>query len=339
METRTRKALDQAQQLVDSKALIHEWAGSWGDMTVLQYLGQGLADRKEQRIRDDNRLDRGGVALDPDLTAEIKALSTYAEDGYNAMLMAEYQRRVPENVRKWAATIPGLATGELFPRIISAIGHPRIATPRHPDPDDPKRKLIADPAYIRGPQELRQYAGAGDPQRKPFRGMSQEELFAMGKIKQVRPLLFTWSTNLVKMSTPAKEGSKHPGEPKSMYAASSKWWEIFVTAKRVYAGHDGKCEPPSGGVMWPLGCAETHRRHQWQCQNKKIPPARPNGCGIGVHPEWGEPGSPWRPGHIDMAAHRRLHQKLLNHLWEVAGEDGLTPYEFQWKQDFQGFRD
>jgi hypothetical protein len=387
---------------------------TWGDMTVLQYLGQGLADRKDQRIRDNNRLDRGGVALDPDLALEIKQLDTYIEDSYNKMLISEYTRRVPENVRQWAASVPGMASGELFPRIIASLGHPRIALPRRPDPDDPQRGLIAEPSYIRGPQELRQYAGAGDPDRKPAKGMTQDDLFAMGKVRQIRPLLFTWSTGLVKMSTPAKEGSKNPGQPKSLNAASSRWWKIFTQAKRRYAGHDGKC---SEGA-WPLECAGTHRKHwgaylrfladvsqpeiydvltregirdavveqSWlneekfwevrcdtltdkeiamaargalisklgainhdgdpdvhitwgrQCQNKKVPPARPNGCGIGAHREWGEIGAPWRPGHIDMAAHRKLHQQFLNELWFVAGEDGLTPYEFEWRQNFRGFK-
>ena len=378
----------------------------WGDMTVLQYLGQGLADQKQQRISMNNRLERGGIALDPDLAAEIKAVAVGSEERYNQMLLAEYERVVPEYVRKWAAAVPGMATGELFPRIIAALGHPRIATPRRPDPDDPARKLISEPSYIRGPQQLRQYAGAGDPNRKPEKGMSQEDLFAMGKIKQVRPLLYTWSSSLVKMATPAKPGSKHPGDPKSVYAMTSRWWRIFTEAKQLYAGHESKC--PEGA--WPLPCAGSHRRHSWLvstagqdiprnvtatsedevrmaaqhlgypvlvtpwhdehinssaliqqpdnhaenlaeldalipwlpkviCKNKKIPPTRPNGCGIGVHPEWGAVGAPWRPGHIDMAAHRRLHQQFLNGLWEAAGADGLTPYEFRWMQSYDGFKD
>jgi hypothetical protein len=361
----------------------------WGDMTILQYLGQGLADQKDQRIRNNNRLDRGGIALDPVLAAEIKSLAESSEEGYNRMLMAEYERRVPESVRKWAASIPGLASGELFPRIIASIGHPRIATPRYPDPDDPKRTLIAAPSYIRGPHELRAYCGAGSPWRKPHKGMTQAELFAMGKIRQVRPLLYTWTTMLVKMATPAKTG-KHIGDPKSAYAASSSWWQTFTSTKRMYAGHDGKC-----GTEWPSPCAGSHRKHSWLvseirdearpyprnltatteaevykaaeklgypvlirptdkgalraenlreldaaipmlerslCQNKKVPPQRPNGCGITAHREWGEVGSPWRPGHIDMAAHRNLHQVFLDTLWEVAGEDGLTPYTFRWER-------
>src|SRR5579871_1320960 len=229
----------------------------WGDLTVLQYLGQALADMKQERISMNNRLDRGGIALDPELAAEIKTVADYSEERYNAMLLAEYRRRVPENVQKWAASVPGMATGELFPRIIAAIGHPRIATPRLPDPDDPHRTLVAQPAFIRGPHELRQYCGAGDPDRKPQKGMSQAELFAMGKVRVIRPLLFTWSTGLVKNATPMKATSKRPGEPKSAYAASSEWWKIFTDAKLRYAGHEGKC----GEGEWPLPCAVLHRKH------------------------------------------------------------------------------
>lgn len=292
----------------------------WEDLTTLRYLGQGLADQKEERIRMNNRLDRGGINLNPALSAEIRNVANHAEEAYNKMLIEEYKRQVPEEVRAWAADIPGLASGELFPRIIAAIGNPRIATPQLPDPDDPEHKLLRGEPFERTVGQLRQYCGVGNPRLKPRKGMTQADLFALGKIREVRPLLFTWSSILVKMATPAKEGSKNPGQPRSVAAAESEWWKLFTRTKRWYAGHDGKC-----GEGWPSPCAVRHQTHKWDCQNHKPPRVRPNGCGIAAHREWGEIGSPWRPGHIDMAAHRKLHQYFLEKLWEISGEKGWDP--------------
>ncbi|HXJ71724.1 MAG TPA: hypothetical protein VNM37_02685, partial [Candidatus Dormibacteraeota bacterium] len=61
-------------------------------------------------------------------------------------------------------------------------------------------------------------------------------------------------------------------------------------------------------------------RHVRQCQNKARPPMSPNGCGTFAHPERGAPGSLWRPGHINMHAHRIVHKELLRDLWVVSGE-------------------
>jgi hypothetical protein len=313
----------------------------WGDLTTLRYLGQGLADAKQDRVSMNNRFKRAGTAISPGVTKMVSEAADLHEGQYEKMLMEEYKRRVPEHVREWAKTIPGLASGELFPRIIAAIGHPRIASPELPDPEDSKTLIIGDP-YERSPQELRQYMGAGDPKRKPFKGMTQEDLFAMGKIRQVRPLLFTWSSNLVKMSSPGGAHTKNPGQPKSVTAANSGWFKDFVNAKQKYSGHVGKCMDISDkddvnyhlkGLPGPPGpfpeCYELHHKHQWECHNTKRPPARSNGCAIGAHPEWGEVGSPWRPGHIDMAAHRKLHQIFADKLWEISEVDdlqGIEPY-------------
>jgi hypothetical protein len=286
----------------------------WGDLTALRYLGQGLADAKDQRIRTNNRFERGGTAISAELTAAVSATADHSEDQYERMLMDEYRRRVPDHVREWAAAIPGLASGELFPRIIAAIGHPRTASPELPDPDNKGKMLIGEP-YERSPAQLRQYCGAGDPQRKPRKDMPQAELFAMGKVTQVRPLLYTWSSTLVKIATPGGQHTRKPGQPKSRAAADSEWWDVFSAAKRRYSGHEGRC-----AEGFPSPCSATHNRHQWTCKNTKRPPQRSNGCGVGAHPEWGESGSPWRPGHIDMAAHRKLHQFFLDQLWAVSAE-------------------
>lgn len=258
----------------------------WGDLKALRYIGQGLADAKGQRIAMTNRVERGGIALSPDLKAEIIDAADELEERYEEMLMDEYERVVPGRIRVWAAGIPGLGNGELFPRIIAAAGNPRIATPELPDPDDKKRTLLIGEPYERTLRQWWQYCGVGDPERVPTKGMSQAELFACGKRRVVRPLLYTFTSGLLRSHT------------RSDTIGNSKLWLQFEEARKAAVGN----------------------RHKWICKNRKRPPMKSNGCATVAHPEWGEPGSEWRPGHILAHAHRITAKELLRELWVVAGE-------------------
>jgi len=115
---------------------------------------------------------------------------------------------------------------------------------------------------------------------------SREEKLAAGKRATLRPLLFTFSAYLLRSHT------------RSEAVAGSRYWQVFEQAR----------EGAQGNI------------HQRQCQNKKRPPLKPNGCGTVLHPEWGAPGSPWRKGHILMHAHRMVHKEFLRDLWVVAGK-------------------
>jgi hypothetical protein len=216
--------------------------------------------------------------------------------------MDEYRRAVPEHIRDWAVAIPGLATGELFPRIIATLGDPRTATP-YTWEDGAQAPTQGEP-YQRSLRQLWQYAGAGDSDMVPRADIlghspSREEKLAAGKRTQLRPLLYTFSTSLVMAATPVtKEGSKFQGRPRSQAAADSRYFQVFMEAK----------------------AAAADKRHHRQCQNKKRPPMKPNGCGTVMHPEWGAPGSLWRPGHAMMHAHRMVHKEFLRDLWVVAGQ-------------------
>lgn len=65
-------------------------------------------------------------------------------------------------------------------------------------------------------------------------------------------------------------------------------------------------------------CAE--KTHSVTCRNTVRPPGKPNGCGTSAHPEWGEPGSPWRPGHQHAHALRVVGKAILLDLWLYAKE-------------------
>ena len=272
----------------------------WGDLRGFRAIAEGLADAVKARVSTENRLLHAPSAGDDPLFREkiapqMVAAARATEKLYREMLMDTYAQKVPAHVREWAAGIPGIATGELFPKLLGFIGHPRIAIPWHWE----ESVLVPGEPYYRSLRELWSWCGCGDPGRNP-RDMTKptrEQLLACGKRTQVRPVLHAFSSYLVTAGTPVtKKGSKFLGRPVSEKAASSPFFLLFQKTKEEGAG----------------------KVHERQCQNHKPPKFSSNGCGTVAHPEWGEPGSPWRPGHAQAHAHRMVHKEFLRQLWEIS---------------------
>ena len=267
----------------------------WGDLRGFRNIAEGLADATKARVSTVNRVERGGTA-DLIQGEEMITMAQDLEKRYREMLMGKYATVVPAHVREWAAGIPGIATGELFPKLLGFIGHPRIAIPWHWE----ESALVPGEPYYRSLRELWSWCGCGDPARNPrdlVKRPPQEQVLACGKRTQVRPVLHVFSSYLVTAGTPVtKDKSKFLGRPRSEKAASSPFFLLFQKEKEE-------------------GAAKVH---QWPCQNHKLPKFSSNGCGTVAHPEWGEPGSPWRPGHAQAHAHRMVHKEFLRQLWEIS---------------------
>jgi hypothetical protein len=262
-------------------------SGNWGQLSSFRATGEAVVDAIGQRIRTENRIKRGGT-VSPIYGDAMIDLAVRHEKELRKMLLEQYNQTVPAHVRAWARNVPGFASGESFPRLLSLLGHPRIATPyKWVEGDRHVRVLVPDgEPFERTLRQLWQYAGCGDPEVVPAKNMSQAELMACGKRTVIRPILFTFSTYLVMQHKRFES------------VAASRYWKVFEQAKREAAG----------------------KIHQRQCQNRKRPPLRSNGCGTVAHPEWGAPGSPWRPGHCDMHAHRIVAKEFLRDLYNVCEE-------------------
>jgi hypothetical protein len=263
----------------------------WEMLPALRIAGECLADAKKARVSAENRAKRGGVAVNDLERAEIIKPALDMEDQYERQLMDAYRQVVPAHVREWAADIPGLGSGALFARIISAIGHPHTAVPHEWAEIKGKPAPVAGEPFERSLRQLWQYCGCGDPETNPRQDIlghspTREDKLRGGKRTTVRPLLFTFSSYLVRMHTTNEKIS------------SSHFYGVFEDAKKAAA----------------------ENRHVRQCQNKARPPFAPNGCGTFAHPEWGEPGSLWRKGHVSMHAHRIVHKEFLRELWVITGE-------------------
>ena len=271
----------------------------WGDLTMLRKMSECLVDATKARISTKNRFSHAPAAdaVNEDIDTWKRMLKAVHEHEKfcQDMLIDIYTSKVPAHVREWAAGIPGMASGELFPKLIGLAGHPRIAVPMR---WEDKVLVPAGEPYYRTPRQFLQFCGCGDPERNPrdMHKPTQAQLLACGKRKSVRPVLHAFSSYLASSGkTVTKEKSKFLGRPRSEKIAMSHYFQIFAAAKA-----DG----------------ENHV-HQWQCQNRKPPRFAPNGCGTVAHPEWGEPGSPWRSKHAEMHAHKMVHRAFLLDLWNV----------------------
>jgi hypothetical protein len=239
------------------------------------------------------------------MSEEVLRTERDHEAAYGRMLISAYSKQVPQDVQNWAKAIPGLASGELFARILGGLGHPRIAIPMRWEGSD----LIPDgDPFERSVRQLWAYCGIGDPRLNPRkdilgRSPTREDILAGGKRTTIRPLLHTFTGYLVQSAG------------RSQAVRDSSYYLHYRVVKYLAAGNMELDDEIAAQLD---GREPAPHLHQWQCQNRVIPPGKPNGCGTVAHPEWGAPGSPWRAGHVDAHAQRLTAKKFLEDLHEVS---------------------
>lgn len=177
----------------------------------------------------------------------------------------------------FAQGVPGLGAKQ-FGRLLGVIGDPYIVAERDTD------EGVTIPAHPRNVAKLWALCGHGDPERKPFKGMTQPDAKALGSPaakKRVR---------LIAMQALKYSGKK---TKKGVVTAHSPYCDLYYEYRARYEG----------------------TVHAKQCQNHKPRWASPNGCGTSDHPEWGAPGSPLRDGHVHSNALRLVGKQFLKDLW------------------------
>lgn len=107
--------------------------------------------------------------------------------------------------------------------------------------------------------------------------------------------------------------------PQRRKGQKANWSTIAKTRAMLIAYSCMKnSESPYRAVYDQAREAAKSKVHLHQCQNSKRPPKTPNGCGTQAHPEWGAPGSPWRPGHQHRYALGIVAKEILKDLWVEA---------------------
>lgn len=260
----------------------------------LRRITETLWDMLDMRDRTDNRIRTApGELLVLDGTNDsirtiIKNLRNAAKDNL--------KQAAPE-LYVWVESDEACGVGaETLSRLIGVTGHPLVAQPHRwtkEPPDDHDcdsnacgngRHLVAGEPFVRTLRQWWQYCGFGDPNRRRESGMSQEDALAMGNQK-AKVMAWNLAESCVK-----KTGSGN--QPRSPFRND-----------------------------YDIARADAEDKvHDRVCRNTKRWPQKPNGCATRDHPEWGEPGSPWRDGHKAAHAHRITTKAILRRIYEVAWE-------------------
>lgn len=228
---------------------------------------------------------KAGTALPPagwdTYVWKLALLAVSVED-----LEAEAVRQLEGELKKnplwpWIEAQAGIGAKQAA-RLLGAIGGDPLIRPEIIRNDG-----TVEPARRRMVSELISLCGHGDPERRPRKGMSQEEAFKLGNPEAKKRLRVI-----------AMQCVKFTGEPdkKGRVRARSPYRDIYDAARGEYST----------------------RLHGRKCQNAKPHWMSPNGCGTSRHPEWGAPGSPWRDGHIHHAALRKAGKQFIKDLYREA---------------------
>lgn len=234
------------------------------------------------------------------LRATEKSAVTELEKAMRAHPLGRFQK-----------SVDGLGAKQLG-RLLGIIGDPYMRGARVLDDGTPF------PPAPRTRGQLRALCGHGDPERKPFKGMTQEDAKALGR-RDAKTRLRLIAERLMVSGLDKRHGcGRAEGDP--------------------YATHSTECECSPYRLLYDEARKEYAKRvHEEQCQNRKPRWQKPNGCGTFEHPEWGAPGTPWRDGHALAAALRLVGKQLLDDLYgeakrlhEERGASGLeTPVSGQ----------
>jgi hypothetical protein len=133
-------------------------------------------DTQRTRIASANRVLATGR---PEMFAEHIEAMRRTEHECSLMLFRCYRRVVPVAIRQWQEDTPGIGEA-MLPRLLGHLGHPVLAMPHHWEGKGDDRHLVADVPYERTVSQLWQYCGHGDPARRIAKGISAEDLAAIG---------------------------------------------------------------------------------------------------------------------------------------------------------------
>lgn len=147
-------------------------ASGWGELRICADL---FARAQGERIAVQNML----LHTDNDMFGPHLAHLEATEHDAKLMLRRCYKRVAPAELRQFQKEHSGIGE-DSFARILGHLGDPYIATPHWWEGTGTNRRLMVGDPYVRTISQLWSYCGHGDPTRKPTKGMTAEEAFAMG---------------------------------------------------------------------------------------------------------------------------------------------------------------
>jgi len=219
---------------------------SWTELRI----AADLFDRAQhERIAVANIIRRpeDGGNIDPVFFAAHLARLEDTEHQARLMMRRTYKRIVPTELREWQKTSRGVGD-DLFARLLGHLGDPYIATPHYWQGNGTARALMVEPSRVRTIGQLWQYAGHGDPHRRKAKGMTADDMFALGS-----PIV----KMLVHLNAEACMKQPNGSRYRDVYLdARAKVLDKTHTVECVRCGPSGK--PAQQGTAWSLGHQHAH---------------------------------------------------------------------------------
>jgi len=218
-----------------------------------------------------------------------------AEKFAGKMMAGNLEKAAGPNLLGFIEATPGIAL-HTAARLLGVIGNPYIAYPHHWEEGKTakaKKVLVADEPYVRRVPDLWGYSGYGDASKRPTKGQSQAETFALGNPK-AKMLAHIIAGTLIqygvdKLDFCQETNTKDPvaGYDLEGRKAISDFGEVFLGARKLY-----------GGSLHPDVCVR---------------------CGPSGKPA--QAGSVRSLGHQHAMATRKVAKELLKQLWIAARAD------------------
>lgn len=207
----------------------------------LRMYAEIYADALEFRKSTLNKLRSGTVIDDAARMTDVSGIFTEVEHQMSLAMKRELRKTVSPSVRAWQKSESGIGE-HLFARLIGIIGDPYIATPYRWQGTGENRVLVAEPTRSRTVSQLWAYCGHGDPERKVFKGITAEELAALGS-PNAKMLVHLLAEACVKAGVRVVEDTDER-------KAISRYGQVYLDARAAYADrtHAIECKRcgPSG---------------------------------------------------------------------------------------------
>lgn len=192
----------------------------------------------ENRIRSAN-VDAGMFAAQLDAYKQLEHLTDLA-------MGRCYRRVVPAEIKQWQKLHPGLGV-HLVALLLGHLGNPAVAAPGHWEGTGSARHLVHDEPRHRSLGQLWQYCGIGDSTRRKSKGMTADELAALGNPK-LKMLTYLLATKCMMTRT------VHGGRYGDIYDLRR-----LVTADRVHAADCVRCGPSGKPALTGSAWSKAHQ--------------------------------------------------------------------------------
>lgn len=215
---------------------------------ALRVYAETFNDVQEFRKAINNKL--GSETVEPLFTEVLLGHLGEMEKMASKVMKKRMRKVANPGILAWQKEQGGIGE-HLLARLLGAIGTPRVAIPRHWEGrGKDSRILVATEPRPRSVSQLWSYCGHGDPDRKLHKGMSAEEVLAVGN-KKIKAIVWNIACACVKAGVRnVDNGDK---------VAIAHYGEVYLgrrtmTADREHATECVRCgpsgKPAQPGSLW-----------------------------------------------------------------------------------------